>query len=421
MQNDSSWFQSKVLERFLRYVKIHTTSDSLSSSKPTTARQLDFAKHLVEELYTIGVDDVSYDENGFVIGRIEQNIEEDLVPHRIGLIAHLDTSEDAPGENVKPIVHERYDGNAIRLEEGVVIDPAEFPDLLAYKGSTIVTSDGTTLLGADDKAGIAAIMTAIEYLLIHEDIPRPAIEVIFTPDEETGTGKTMFPFDDVFSEACYTFDGGKEGVLEIECFEAYKASVELTGRSIHLGTAKGKLVNAVQMAKSFLSLLPDSETPETTDGREGYYCPLKVTGEIEKAAITIYIRDFEESECVRRIETLNRIAHAVEAEYPGGKASVRAEKQYHNMKKFLTQRPEVISILESAIRETGIEPVQEPIRGGTDGAYLSEKGIPTPNVFTGGANFHSRMEWVSLSAMVRAANVAVNLVRLWAEESNPKD
>jgi tripeptide aminopeptidase len=397
-------------------VKIHTASDSLSSTRPSTKRQLDLAKHLFEELYTIGVEDVVCDDNGYVIGRIDPVGYDIEHAPRVGFMAHMDTSEDAPGANVSPLVHGNYDGGRIELRSDVVIDPQEFPDLLAYKGGTIVTSDGTTLLGADDKAGIAEIMTALEYLLIHEDLKRPAIEVIFTPDEETGTGKTYFPFERVRSEVCYTFDGGKEGVIENECFEAYKSVIELTGRGMHLGTARGRLVNAVQMAKSYLSMLPHTETPETTDGRGGYYCPLKITGEIEKASITLYIRDFEESECLRRIATLEQIARTVESEYPGSKARVTSEKQYHNMKKFLSARPEVTSILEDAVRMTGIEPQIEPIRGGTDGSFLSEKGIPTPNIFTGGFNFHSRMEWISLRAMVRASTTAVNLARLWGGE-----
>jgi len=239
MQYDSAWFESHVIERFLRYVKINTTSDSLATSRPSTKQQLDLAKHLFEELYNIGVEDVACDENGYVIGRVDTNAEDpgDGAPP-IGFIAHLDTSEDAPGANVSPLVHEGYDGGRIELLEGVVIDPIEFPELLAYRGGTIITSDGSTLLGADDKAGIAEIMTAVEYLLLHEEIRRPAIEVIFTPDEETGTGKTFFPFERVHSEVCYTFDGGKEGVIENECFEAYKASIDLTGRGIHLGTAR---------------------------------------------------------------------------------------------------------------------------------------------------------------------------------------
>jgi tripeptide aminopeptidase len=417
MINDTTWFEAQALERFIRYVKVYTTSDSQSSEVPTTRRQLDLANMLVKELGSIGIPEASLDEFGFVVARIPSNIGKPGEPKPvIGYIAHLDTSEDAPGVGVNPIVRENYDGKKIPLKEGVVIDPSEFPDLLTYKGETIVTADGTTLLGADDKAGIAEVMTAAEYLILHPEIPRPEMEIIFTPDEETGTGKNSFPFSRVASTVCYTFDGGREGTLEDECFEAYKVSVELFGKAIHLGTARGKLVNAVQMCKSFLSMLPASETPETTDGRFGYYCPLKVTGEIEKASIAIYIRDFAEDECRRRIETLEQIGRTVEMEYPGSRVSVNAQKQYHNMKKFLDPHPDVVRLLEDAIGSTGIGPERESIRGGTDGSFLSEKGIPTPNVFTGGFNFHSRMEWIPLRAMGRAAQVGVHLARLWAEK-----
>jgi len=417
MMNDNAWFEEKVLERFLRYVKINTISDSLSSEVPTTRWQLDLANALVKELESIGIKDVSLDSNGFVIARLPSNIglSEKEIP-TIGFISHLDTSEDAPGSGVNPVIHRAYDGNKIELAQGVTIDPSEFPEILVYKGKAIVTSDGTTLLGADDKAGIAEIMTAIEYLILHQDIRRPVLEIIFTPDEETGTGKNSFPFQRVRSTVCYTFDGGREGTLEAECFEAYKASVELTGKAMHLGTARGKLVNAVQMMKSFLSMLPGSETPETTDGRDGYYCPLKATGEIEKASITIYIRDFEETGCKRRIATLEQIGKTVEMEYPGGMVSIKSERQYQNMKKFLISHPTVVDLLEEAIRSSGIEPERESIRGGTDGSFLCEKGIPTPNVFAGGFNFHSRMEWIPVQAMARAAQVGVHIARLWADK-----
>ena len=404
-----------LLERFCRYVKIDTTSDRHAAVIPTTPAQAEFARGLAWELRSLGAESVDVDERSFVIARFAappSGGDRDLPV--IGFMAHMDTSSDAPGSGVNPVVHRAFDGGPIPLKDGLVLDPAEFPDLAACTGHTVITSDGTTLLGADNKAGISAVMAAVEHLVRHPDLPRPRIEVIFTPDEETGLAMPHFPFPLVSCSACYTVDGAAMGSVEAECFDAYKAKITLGGRSIHPGTARGTLVNAVEMAADFISLLPRAESPQATDGRFGFYFPAGVTGTVEKAEIEIFIRDFDDAECARRVETLKSMASAVRAAHPGGSVSVAAEKQYSNMKRGLDERPEVLGLLLEAVKRAGLEPKLSPIRGGTDGAHLTEMGIPTPNLFMGGGNYHSRLEWVSLTGMEKAAETLVHLAGLWA-------
>ena len=414
--SDQSWIEQRLLERFLRYVRIDTTSDRHSKSTPTTAGQLELARVLVEELEQLSVRDVELDEGGFLFAHLESNLKGSAKqPPEIGFIAHLDTSDAAPGKDVDPRVHEKYDGKIIALKEGVVLDPEEFPELRSYSGQKIITSDGRTLLGADDKAGLAEIMTAVEYLVNHPDLPHGEIGIYFTPDEEQGLSMQSFPIKKISAKYCYTFDGGEEGTIEAECFEGYKADLRFIGKSIHTGVARGKLVNAIEMAATFLGLLPGAESPQATDGRYGFYFPLEITGGIEETTLEIYLRDFEEQEVQRRAAALESMARAVEAVFPRGRVEIKIEKQYANLHRFLRDVQEVLQHLEQAIRETGIEPVYKIIRGGTDGARLSELGVPTPNVFTGGHNFHSRQEWAAVPAMIRAVNTAVNLCRLWAE------
>ena len=414
-EKDRDWIENRVLERFLRYVRVDTTSDRHSKSSPTTPGQLELANMLVEELQQLSLGDVELDEAGFVFAHLEANLERSSAqPPEIGLIAHLDTSDAAPGKNIDPRIHEKYDGRRIELEEGVELDPEMNPELSRYKGQTIITSDGTTLLGADDKAGLAEIMTALEYLVEHPEIPHGRIGICFTPDEEQGLSMQRFPLDKISAKYCYTFDGGEEGTIEAECFEGYRAVVSFHGKSIHTGVARGKLVNAVEMAASFLNLLPGAESPQATDGRYGFYFPLEISGGIEDTELEIYLRDFEETEVQRRAAALESMARAVEAIFPNGRVDIKIEKQYANLRTYLQDVPEVLSILDQAIREAGMEPEYKSIRGGTDGARLSELGVPTPNVFTGGHNYHSRQEWAALPAMVRAVHTAVNLCRLWA-------
>jgi tripeptide aminopeptidase len=415
-EKDTSWIEKRVLERFLRYVRIDTTSDGHSKSSPTTPGQLELANVLVGELERLSLGGVELDEAGFVFAHVESNLEGSAdQPPEIGLIAHLDTSDAAPGKNVDPRVHEKYDGRVIELAGGIMLDPEEYPELGRYEGQTIITSDGTTLLGADDKAGLAEIMTAIEYLVEHPEIPHGRIQIFFTPDEEQGLSMQRIPIEKISARYCYTFDGGEEGTIEAECFEGYRADLRFLGRSIHTGVARGKLVNAIEMAACFLNLLPGAESPQATDGRYGFYFPLEITGGIEETTLSIYLRDFEETEVQRRAAALESMARAVEAAFPKGRVEIKVEKQYANLRSYLQGVPEVLTTLEQAIREAGIEPEYKSIRGGTDGARLSELGVPTPNVFTGGHNYHSRQEWAALPAMVRGVQTAVNLCRLWAE------
>ncbi len=413
---DRDWAEARVLERFVRYARMDTTSDRHSASFPSSPGQLELGRLLAAELRELGLSDARPDEEGFLFVRLPARLPAGRtgVPE-IALMAHLDTSDAAPGRDVRPIVHERYDGGPILLEQNVRLDPAEFPQLERYRGRTVITSDGRTLLGADNKAGVAEIVTAAEYLLSHPEIPHGEVSLYFTVDEELGTGMLHFPRQKATARYCYTFDGDEEGVIEAECFEGYRALVSFTGRSIHTGVGRGKLVNAIEMAARFLALLPGAESPQATDGRYGFYFPLEISGSLERAAVEIYVRDFEDAEALRRLEALRRMAQAVEAAHPGGRVEVATEKQYSNLRRFLQPLPQVLELLERAIRETGIEPARRSIRGGTDGARLSEQGIPTPNVFTGGHNFHSRQEWAALPAMVRAVEVAVNLCRLWAD------
>ncbi len=408
--------KEEALERFLRYVRINTTSDSHIEEIPSTEQQWELLKLLQQELRELGLQDITLDDHGYLIARLPSNLEAGRKVPTIGLMAHVDTAADVSGEGVKPQVHENYDGGPIALEEQRVLSPEEYPELADYRGDTIVTSDGTTLLGADDKAGVAEIMTALSYLQAHPELPHGEVEIIFTPDEETGKGMNLFPVDALHSTCCYTFDGGERGVIETECFNAYSVKVTFTGSVIHLGHARGKLVNAVTMAGAFIDMLPQNESPEATDGRYGYYAPMEVNGELSSAELVVFLRDFEKEGMDRRLHSMTKFAEAVETAFPGGTVDVEAKRLYANMRSHMEKDPRVLSYLKEAVKEAGVEPREEIIRGGTDGARLSEMGVPTPNVFTGGHNFHSRYEWAALSVMGEATLSALNLVRGWAEK-----
>ncbi len=403
----------RTLPRLLRYVKFWTESDRTVADTPSTPGQWDLARALADELRSMGLADVELTGSCYVVARLPATSGRERAPV-VGLMAHMDTASDVSGKDVKPLVHEAYDGKMIALAEGRSIDPAEYPDLGARVGDTIVTSDGTTLLGADDKAGVAEIMALAEHLIAHPEIEHGPLEIIFTPDEETGKGLPDFPRDLVRSSVCYTMDGGTQGELEAECFNAYKAAVVFSGRVIHLGTARGKMANAVTMAAVFVSMLPRSESPEATDGYYGYYCPLDIKGDAEKAVLEVFLRDFEEEGMRRRLAALEAFARATEAQFPGGSVAVKAELQYLNMKRKLDEHPQALELLLRAAETAGTKPFYKPIRGGTDGSRLTEMGIPTPNVFTGGHNYHSRHEWASAAEMVAAVETLVELVRLWA-------
>lgn len=406
-----------LLNRFLRYARIHTTSNEEAAMKrtPSTDCQWDLIHLLEKELRELGIEDVKVDEHGYVIARVPHNLTGNDQAKTIGLMAHVDTNADAPGDNITPVVHSPYDGGIIKLKDGIILDPEEFPLLLKYKGDTLITSDGTTLLGADDKAGIAEIMTAVELLQSHPEIPHGDLEIVFTPDEETGTGMNLFPVKSLKSRYCFTLDGGEEGELETECYYASRADIIFSGRAIHPGTARGKLVNALTMAGEYIAMLPRNESPEATDGRYGNYWPHALKGGLEHAELIVLIRSFEKDDRRRRKEALNAFAQAVEAAFPGGKVSVKFTDQYENMREEIEKHPQLIQCLEMAYIRAGIKPVEKPIRGGTDGSKLTEMGIPTPNIFAGGQNFHSRYEWVALPAMVRAVTVILNLAVIWSE------
>lgn len=409
--------KQEALERFLRYVKINTTSDGHIEEIPSTEQQWELLKLLKQELSELGIEDITLDDHGYLVARLPSNLPQGSKVPTIGLMAHVDTAADVRGDGVKPRVHEGYDGGPIQLEEGRVLSPEEYPELAEHRGDTLITSDGTTLLGADDKAGVAEIMTAVSYLQAHPELPHGELEIIFTPDEETGKGMNLFPLQSLHSICCYTFDGGERGVIETECFNAYSAKITFTGSVIHLGHARGKLVNAVTMAGAFIDMLPRNESPEATDGRYGYFAPMEINGELGSAELIVFLRDFEKEGMDRRLRSLNTLAEAVETAFPGGSVDVEAKKLYANMRDHMEKEPRVLSYLKEALREAGVEPREELIRGGTDGARLSEMGIPTPNVFTGGHNFHSRYEWASLETMGEATHCALRLVQKWAEKT----
>ncbi len=403
-----------VVERLLRYAAIGTTSDRHASETPSTPTQWELAKILVAELQGLGIADVSLDGHCYLIARVPASPGLEGKPS-IGLMAHMDTASDAPGADVKPQVHKAWNGAPIKLADGVSLDIALDAELADHIGDTLVSSDGRTLLGADDKAGVAEIMTAVAWLLAHPEIKHGPIEVIFTPDEETGNGMNLFPVKNLKSAACYTVDGSVAGEIEAECFTAYEAKIDFTGKSIHPGYARGKLANASAMAAAYVTLLPRTESPEATDGWYGYYNCLEISGGVEKAHVELILRDFEEEGMKRRIETLEVLARAVEVQFPGGKVEVSTRKQYLNMRRKLDENPKVLERAFEAVRRAGAEPHSKPIRGGTDGSRLTEMGIPTPNIFTGGHAYHSRFEWASAAEMVLAVDTLLELVKLWAE------
>lgn len=413
MDFHDAWFEKRLLDRFLRYVRIETTSDSHNEALPSTPGQWELLKLLEKELREIGVSDVALTDNGFLIARLPQQAKAPDCP-TIGFMAHVDTSSDVTAAGVNPQLHREYDGKPISIGNGFVLTPQEHPHLMKYRGDTIITSDGTTLLGADDKAGIAEIMTAVEWMINNPEHEHTGIEIIFTRDEETGRGIEGLPRKLLTSRCCYTLDGDVEGTIEEECFNAYKVDMTFTGRSAHPGTARGVLVNAISMAATAIALLPKNESPEATDGKYGYFHPHEIEGTIEKASLTIILRDFETGGMERRLKAIENIAKAIGGIYPSGQVETAVSKQYSNMREFLQEDPLVMTLLKQAVEDAGMVPATKSIRGGTDGAHLSELGIPTPNIFTGGHNYHSRLEWAALSTMIKATKVVILLSGLWA-------
>jgi tripeptide aminopeptidase len=398
-----------LLERFVRYAKIWTTSDPTSEETPTTDGQWELARLLKAELAALGIE-AELTEHCYLVARIPSNLPPDApVPLVIGFLAHLDTSDDVPGKDVNPCVARNYDGEKIVLEGGVTLDPAEDAGLAAAAGKTVVHTDGTTLLGADDKAGIAAIVCAAAFLARHEAIRHGPLEIIFTPDEETGKGLPRFPRDRIEASYCYTLDGGAGGELEIECFNAYGVDARFTGKAIHPGAARGLLVNAALMAAHFAAMLPRTESPEATDGYYGFYSLMEISGGLERATARLIVRDFTDAGMTRRLAALESFARAVEAAFPGGSVAIDAKPAYSNMKESIEARPEALARLTAAAERAGCPFSLKPIRGGTDGARLAELGIPAPNIFTGGRNFHSRTEWLLLEDLLDACVLVIEL------------
>jgi tripeptide aminopeptidase len=419
MENPVRQIEDRQLEklltpRFMQYVRYWTESDRYVEETPSSPGQWDLAKALRDELLGLGLDDVELTDHCYVLTRLPPSPGKEAAP-TIGFLAHIDTASDVSGKDARPHLINSYDGEKIELSGGLALDPVREPDLAAQKGKAIIHSGGDTLLGADDKAGVAEIMAAAEYLFTHPEIKHGPVEIIFSPDEETGKGLPDFPLRKIKSTVCYTMDGGTMGEIEAECFNAWKADIVCKGKVIHVGAARGILANAALMAASFAVMLPRSESPEATDGYYGYYCPMEIRGDLENAGLEVYLRDFDADGMRRRLAALEAFAKTTEAQFPGGKVLVNAKPQYYNMKSKIDERPEALDRLKQALDNIGIGYRLKPIRGGTDGSRLTELGIPTPNIFTGGRNFHSRIEWVSVSEMCAACKLIIELIRLWGE------
>ena len=404
-------FNDSVRDRFIRYTTYDTMSDGNASGnrRPTTEGQEELLLVLKKELEELGLE-TYYGEEKVVMGVLKGNSSGTT----IGFMAHVDTADDCNGNGVKAKVWSNYDGGVIELEDGVVLDPEKDKDLLLYKGKEIITSDGTSLLGSDDKAGVAIIMEALKYLVEHPEVKRPDIEVYFTPDEETGSGMDMFPYDRLKSKCCYTVDGEAEGEVELECFNAATVEILLKGVSIHLGSARGTMVNAVTMASHIVTSLPQAESPEATDGRYGYYCPLVLEGTATEAKLSVFIRDFDMEKFQHRIESVEKIVAAVEALY-GGESKANVSVSYHNMAEANKKNPGAIEAVYSASQKLGLAIREEIIRGGTDGARLAETGVACPNLYTGGHNLHSLKEWIAVDAMSNSINLCLGIIDYWSK------
>ena len=408
---------TSALSRFLRYVTFDTRSDEHSSTFPSTPGQLTLLRELVGELEALGLDDAAMDEHGYVMATIPATAGHENAPV-IGFIAHVDTSPEMPGGGVKPIVHRRYDGRDLILPDdpGAVLRAADNPALASQIGNDIVTASGLTLLGADDKAGIAEIVSAAEYLMEHPEIPHGPVRIAFTPDEEIGRGANHFDVKRFGAVCAYTLDGGGRGELEFESFSADAITVTFRGFNTHPGYAKGRMVNAIRVAADFVARLPrDQMSPETTEGYEGYLHPYQMQASVDRTSVKVLVRDFVTPRLKEKEALVEDIARDVAQRYPGASVEFSVEESYRNMREVLEQYPQVIEHARKAIRQAGMEPVERPIRGGTDGSRLSFMGVPTPNLFAGEHNFHSRLEWVSAQDMDKAVEVIVKLSEIWGE------
>lgn len=403
----------KLTDRFLRYVAVDTQSDEQSESQPSAEKELTLLKMLRDELTALGVE-ASLDEWGYVMATIPSNIGKEVPA--IGFIAHVDTSPDASGKDVKPQIIPDYDGSAVALKgvEGLMLDPKDFPELLDHKGETLITTDGTTLLGADDKAGVAEIMDAVQYIVSHPEFKHGKICIGFTPDEEIGRGVVKFDVEKFGADFGYTMDGGEVGELEFENFNASSAHLRIQGRNVHPGYAKGKMLNAIRIAEEFDSLLPQEQKPEYTEGYDGFLHLISFQGTVEECETSYIIRDHDGAKLEAKKETMRLCADFINARYGEGTATLTIKDQYRNMREMVEPHRHIIEKARKAMEMAGIKPRIQPIRGGTDGANLSFRGLPCPNIFAGGLNFHGKFEWVTVENMEKASKVIINLIALFA-------
>jgi tripeptide aminopeptidase len=405
-----------LMDRFLTYVKIDTRSDAESSSVPSTQKQADFARVLMADLKEIGMSDVEYNEsNGFVTATLPAN-DEDTGPV-IGFIAHMDTA-DFNSEHINPQIIEKYDGETIVLneEQGIRLSPDDFPNLKNYIGQTLITTDGTTLLGSDDKSGIVEIMSMVEFFIANPTVRHGKIRVAFGPDEEIGVGADRFDVDHFGADFAYTVDGGPVGELEYESFNAAGAKVRIKGKNVHPGTAKDKMINALKLAVSFDQALPENEVPERTDGREGFFHLLEITGTVDEAMMQYIIRDHDREAFESKKEQMITIASKLNETYDEERVSVEMKDQYYNMREVIEKDMRPVKLADKAMNNLGISPIIKPIRGGTDGSKISFMGLPTPNIFAGGENFHGRYEFVAVESMIKATDVLIEIAKLAAAE-----
>ena len=403
-----------IVERFLDYVKFDTQSDELTNLTPSTPGQMVFAQYLEKELQKMGLEEITLDENGYLMATLPANTEGNIPT--IGFIAHLDTSPDMSGRHVNPRIVKDYDGKDITLndKENIILSPEEFPELLHYVGLDLIVTDGTTLLGADDKAGIAEIVSAVAYLQEHPEIKHGKIRIAFNPDEEIGLGAHKFDVEHFAAEWAYTMDGGEIGELEYENFNAAMARVTIKGRNVHPGTAKNKMINSTYLASKFMAKLPHTETPEHTEKYEGFYHLVGIEGSVEQTVLTYIIRDHDRESFESRKQTMEKFVAEINEEYPGS-CSLELKDQYYNMREKIEPVMHVIDIAKEAMLRAEVTPKVQPIRGGTDGAQLSFKGLPCPNIFAGGMNFHGRYEFVAIPSMQKAQDVIVQIASIVAE------
>ena len=403
-----------LLERFLKYVSIHTTSDENTGLVPSTPQQMEFAKILAEELKDMGMQDVSLDKKGYLMATLPSNIDKDVPT--VGFISHLDTSPDMSGKNVKPRIVENYDGNDIVLneKENIVLSPKQFPELTMYRGQSLVVTNGLTLLGADDKAGIAEIMTAMDYFIKNPDVKHGKVRIAFNPDEEIGLGAHHFDVEKFGCQFAYTMDGGEIGELEYENFNAAGAKVTFYGTNVHPGYAKNKMVNSIKIATKFMATVPANESPEYTDGYEGFYHLTGIGGDVEKTTVSYIIRDHDRKKFEERKAHLQMLVDKINSEFGDNTATLEIKDQYYNMKEKVEPVKYIVDIASEAIRQAGVEPKVKPIRGGTDRAQLSFKGLPCPNIFAGGHNFHGKYEFVPIQSMEKATEVVKNIIKIVA-------